>query len=242
MIFIICNTISLLQRVTIGSWQHILPIVFSVLFGVFIIRYSNRKLKDKQQESLFQILAIFVSATVAIFHIYLIRLGHYNLGTDLPLYLCSLLALLIPVFAFYRKYWMYEILLFWIIAGTAQGVITPDIPIGFPAFDYFRYWVVHLGLLIIIFYATVVFKMRPNFKSVFKSFFALQVYVLLMIAINFSLKANYFYLNQKPEATSLLDYFGEWPYYIVVGQLIIIPYFLLIYLPFYLVERKGKRI
>lgn len=129
MFFIICNAISLLQRVPIGSWQHILPIVFSVLFGVFIIRYSNKKLKDKQQESLFQILAIFVSATVAIFHIYLIRLGHYNLGTDLPLYLCSLLALLIPVFAFYRKYWIYEILLFWIIAGTSQGVITPDIPI-----------------------------------------------------------------------------------------------------------------
>lgn len=232
----------LLQRVIIGSWQHLFPIVFSILFGIFIIRYSNKKLKEKQQKSLLQILAIFVSATVVIYHIYLINLGNYNLATDLPLYLCSLLALLIPIFTFYRKYWMYEILLFWIIAGTSQGVITPDIPVGFPSFDYFRYWVVHLGLLIIIFYATVVFKMRPKFRSVFKSFFALQVYVLLMMAINFSLKANYFYLNQKPEAASLLDYFGEWPYYIVVGQLIIIPYFLLIYLPFYLTKRKLSSI
>ncbi|WP_290698864.1 hypothetical protein [Lacinutrix sp.] len=41
--------------------------------------------------------------------------------------------------------------MFWIIAGTSQAVITPDISIGFPSFDYFRYWIAHLGLLIIIF-------------------------------------------------------------------------------------------
>lgn len=136
---------------------------------------------------------------------------------------------------------MYEILLFWIIAGTLQGVLTPDISDGFPSFDYFRYWVVHLGLLIIIFYATIVLKMRPKLKSVFKSFLALQMYILIMIAINYALNSNYFYLNEKPESASLLDYFGEWPYYIVVSQIIVIPYFLLIYLPFYLVRIKKVK-
>ena len=135
---------------------------------------------------------------------------------------------------------MFEILVFWIIAGTIQGVITPDIAIGFPDFDYFRYWVVHLGLLLIIFYATVVFKMRPRFKSVFKSILALQVYVAMMVATNIILDANYFYLNEKPQSASLLDYFGEWPYYILVTQLILIPYFLIIYLPFYLVNKKSS--
>ena len=137
---------------------------------------------------------------------------------------------------------MFEILLFWIIAGTSQGVITPDIPVGFPVFDYFRYWVVHLGLLIVIFYAVFVFKMKPRFKSVFKSFFALQLYVVFMVAINYVLKANYFYLNQKPESASILDYLGEWPLYIIAVQIIIIPYFLLIYLPFYIIERRRKRV
>jgi hypothetical integral membrane protein (TIGR02206 family) len=152
------------------------------------------------------------------------------------------MGLLIPIFTHYRKFWMYEILLFWIIAGTSQGVITPDIELGFPSFDYFRYWVVHLGLLIIIFYATFVFNMRPKFKSVFKSFFAIQLYIIVMVVINFILKANYFYLNEKPQSASLLDYFGEWPLYLITTQLIIIPYFLLIYLPFYLFKRKRKSV
>ncbi len=135
---------------------------------------------------------------------------------------------------------MYEILVFWIIAGTSQGVITPDILEGFPSFDYFRYWTVHLGLLSIIFYATFVFNMRPKLKSVFKSFFALQIYLIVMMLINYVLNANYFYLNEKPKSASVLDLFGEWPYYIMVAQLFLIPYFLIIYLPFYLANRKAK--
>jgi len=135
---------------------------------------------------------------------------------------------------------MFEILVFWIIGGTLQAVITPDISVGFPSFDFFRYWTVHLGLLVIIFYAIFVFKMKPTFKSIFKSFLALQVYVVIMILINYLLKANYFYLNEKPKSASLLDYFGEWPYYIIVAQLIVLPLFFLIYLPFYFSGKKGR--
>jgi len=130
--------------------------------------------------------------------------------------------------------------LFWIIGGTLQAVLTPDIPLGFPNFDYFRYWVVHLGLLIVVFYATFVFDMQPKLKSVFKSFLALQIYVVIMVVINKILGANYFYLNEKPQSASLLDYFGDWPWYIIVVQIIIIPYFLLIYLPFYLIQKRKK--
>lgn len=179
-----------------------------------------------------------MSLTVIVFHLHKFIFETYDVRKDLPLYLCSLLGILIPVFTRYRKYWMYEILVFWIIAGTLQGIITPDIATGFPSFDYLRYWVVHLGLFIIIIYATYIFEMRPNFKSVFKSFFALQVYVLAMLVINFMLNANYFYLNQKPKSASLLDYFGEWPLYIIVVQLIVIPYFLIIYLPFYVFQKS----
>jgi hypothetical integral membrane protein (TIGR02206 family) len=172
--------------------------------------------------------------------LYAISLGNYKIETDLPLYLCSLMALLIPIFTYYRKFWMYEILLFWIIAGTTQGVITPDILEGFPTFDYFRYWTVHLGLLTIIFYATFVLNMRPKLKSVLKSFLVLQVYLIFMMIINFVLKANYFYLNEKPKSASILDFFGEWPFYIIAVQLLVIPCFLIVYLPFYLTERNLR--
>lgn len=229
-----------MDRVQIGSIEHILPIISAFLFGYFLIKLSKNSLNTNQKQKTIHAFAILVSLTVIAYHVYKIAINDYNFKTDLPLYLCSFIAIIIPIFTYYRKYWMYEILVFWIIAGTLQGVITPDIAEGFPSFDYFRYWTVHLGLLIIIFYITFVFKMRPNFKSVFKSFFVLQIYVVIIIFLNYLLEANYSYLNKKPESASVLDYLGEWPYYIISIQLIIIPLFLLIYLPFYLTRNKTK--
>lgn len=224
--------------VEIGSLQQFLPILTATVIGFLLLKYSKKVLNKKEQEKVLHVLAVFISLTVISFHIYKLSLGNYKPRTDLPLYLCSLLGLIIPVFTYYKKKWMYEILLFWIIAGTTQAIITPDIPTGFPSFEFFRYWIVHLGLIVIILYATIVLGFKPTLKSVFKSFLALQVYIILMVIVNYVLDANYFYLNQKPESATLLDHFGEWPLYIIVSQLILVPYFLLIYLPFHLIGKN----
>lgn len=227
-----------LQRVTIGSMQHVLPILLAILFSISLIRYSNRRFSLKQKEKILQLLGVFVSLTIILFHTHQISLGGYNVSADLPLFLCSFLALIIPIYTHNRKYWMYEILVFWIIAGTSQGVLTPDIAEGFPSLDYSRYWIAHLGLLIIIFYATFALRMRPKLKSVFKSFLALQVYMIILMGINYLLKSNYSYLNRKPDSASVLDFLPDWPYYILVVEVMLIPLFLLIYLPFYLTRNK----
>lgn len=218
-----------IERVSVGSLEHLAPIAIAIVLAFFLIRYAKNHLSQRQQVKVIHVIAILVSLTIASFHLFHIANGNYNFKTDLPLFLCSFMALMIPLFTHFRKYWMYEILVFWIIAGTLQGVITPDIPEGFPAFDYFRYWTAHLGLLIIIFYATFVFEMRPTLKSVVKSILALQVYIGLMMLLNYLLDANYSYLNYKPESASVLDYLGEWPWYLLQAQLLLIPYFLLIY-------------
>jgi len=236
--FIICNAIFLLSRVAIGSLQHVLPILIASIFCIIFIISAKRKYNISQQHNMIHMFACAMSLVVILFHAYKISLGNYNLSSDLPLNLCSLLALVSPVFTYYRAFWMYEILVFWIIGGTLQAVVTPDIASGFPSFDYFRYWVVHLGLLVVVFYATFVFRMRPKLKSVFKSFLVLQLYVLLMLLVNGLLNANYFYLNSKPQSASILDCFGDWPWYIIVVQLLVVPLFLMIYLPFYLTQKR----
>ena len=230
--------ISLFSLVEIGSLQHIIPIIITVILSIILIRFSNRKLNQKQQEQVFKALGFFVSYTVLVFHLHLIFKGNYNIATDLPLFLCSFMALFIFIFTNSRKYWLFEILLFWIIAGTSQAVVTPDIPFGFPSFDYFRYWIAHLGLLVIIFYAIFVLKMSPTWKSMFKSFLALQLYAIIIFGINYILNGNYFYLNKKPNSASALDYLGEWPIYLLTIEAILIPYFFIIYLPFFLTKKR----
>ncbi len=233
-----CSLLAL-ERVLIGSLEHILPIGIALCFGILFILVARYKMNSLQQKRALHIFGCLVSLTIIAYNLYIYSLGNYDISKDLPLFLCSFMALVVPFFTYSRNYLIYEILFFWVVAGTTQGIITPDIAEGFPVFDYFRYWVVHLGLLIIMFYATFVFRMRPTIKSVFRSIVALQIYTLVMYTINYFLGANYTYLNAKPEAASLLDYLGDWPYYIIVAQFIIIPYFLLIYLPFYITNKNG---
>lgn len=232
--------IKYIKPVEIGGFGHLMPIVVAIMFAVSIIRLAKYRSNTEKQNKIFHTIGVFVSLTVFVYHLYLVFQGGYDMSTDLPLYLCSFMAIFIFIFTYYRKYWMYEILLFWVLAGTSQAIITPDIDPGYPSFEFFRYWIVHLGLVIIVLYATFVFNMRPTLKSLLKSFLAIQVFFVFSLIINYALDANYSYLNRKPNAATVLDYLGDWPTYIFVVEALLIPYFLIIYLPFYISKRRNK--
>lgn len=218
------------------SEQHILISAIVITLGTILI-YWAKKQSEQIQILTGNIIASSISLTVIFGSILNIYKPDFNYQEDLPLHLCSFLALIIPVLSFTRKYIYYEILFFLILAGTLQSLITPS-EYNFLNFTFFRYWFVHSGLVIFMLYATFIYKMRPTLKSVFKSFIGMQVYMIIMFIINYMLGSNYFYTNRKPNATTLLDVFGEWPQYIFVVELIVIPFFLLIYLPFYLTRKK----
>lgn len=217
--------------------QHGLALAFFAILGYILIRKARNWPQKKQiQWGIF--MSFFLSLTLILWTSLKIYINGFDVKEDLPLHLCNIISLLLPFFAIYRKQWIYEILIFWILAGTSQAMITPDLVNGFPHYHYLKYWIVHAGLVIFILYATFVFGMRPTVKSIFKSFLALQGYFLLMLLINKLLGSNYFFISQKPAQGSLLDYFGDWPYYIFVAELVLFPYFFLIYLPFHLTRKK----
>ena len=220
--------------------HHWYALIFFILFGFFLISFSRMYASEKQQILIGKIFAVFLSLVVIAWTFIKYILDDFNVKTDLPFHLCNIIALSMPFYAFSRKKLIYEILLFWVFAGTFQALITPDVNNGFPHFTYFKYWFAHAGVVVFMLFATFVYKHRPTLKSVFKSFIALQIYVVFIFIVNQILDSNYFFINKKPDASTLLDLLGDWPYYILVAELIIIPFFLIIYLPFYLEKRLKK--
>ena len=216
--------------------QHVWLIIFCITFGAVLILWTKEQ-KETTQIRVGNIFAFSISLTVIIGTLLKGYQGNFNYQEDLPLHLCSFLALIIPILSISRKYLYYEIFLFLILGGTLQSLITPD-EYNYLNYPFFRYWFVHAGLVIFMFFATVIYKMRPTLKSVGKSFLGMQVYMILMFALNFFLGSNYFYTNRKPNAASALDLFGEWPQYVFVVEALVIPYFLLLYLPFYLTKKS----
>jgi hypothetical integral membrane protein (TIGR02206 family) len=219
------------------SMQHLLVLLFFICFGAILIIYTKKQ-KERTQTEIGNILAFSIFFTVLLGTVLNMFKDDFNYQEDLPLHLCSLLAILIPSLSLTKKFLYFEIYFFLILAGTFQSIITPD-EYNYLNFSFFRYWFVHAGLIIFMLFAVFIYKMRPTIRSVWKSFLAMQVYLLFTYVVNYFLGSNYFYTNRKPKAATLLDFFGEWPQYIFVVELLTIPFFLVIYAPFYFTRKKN---
>lgn len=218
------------------SIQHLLVILFFICFGAILILFTQKQNKSNQTK-IGNILAFSISFTVMLGTLLNISKDDFNYQEDLPFHLCSFLALIVPILSITRKFLYFEIFFFLILAGTLQSLITPD-EYNYLNFPFFRYWFVHAGLVIFMIFAVFIYKMRPTIRSVGKSFLGMQAYMLFMFVLNYFLGSNYFYTNRKPDVATLLDLFGDWPQYIFVVELFVVPYFLLIYLPFYFTRKK----
>ena len=217
--------------------QHLGVALFFICIGTALILWAQKQ-NEKTKTRTGNLFAFSIAITIIFGTFLKIYKGEFNYQEDLPLHLCSFLGLTVPLLSLTKKFVYYEVFFFLVLAGTLQSVITPD-EYNYLNFPFFRYWFVHAGLVIFMMYATFVYKMKPTLKSVGKSFLGMQVYMILMFVLNYFLGSNYFYTNRKPDAATLLDLFGDWPQYVFVVELIVIPYFLLIYLPFYLTRKKN---
>ena len=146
--------------------------------------------------------------------------------------MCRLVTFILPLMILGQKRRLFGVLYFWVLAGTTQAILTPDIEMGFPSYEYIRYWILHLLLVFLIIYSLIIFKFRPQKKDLWLAVLWAQVYLVCTLPINWWLDANYGYTMHKPSVGSIADYMGEWPWYILTGELIMLIFFLLLYLPF----------
>ena len=84
-------------------------------------------------------------------------------------------------------------------------------------------------MIIGIIYATFVYDIRPHKTSIYKSFLALLLFFLITIPVNLFLDANYFWICGKPPVGTVLDYFGPWPWYLIVATLLALIHFYFFY-------------
>ncbi len=226
--------------------DHLWGIVVSVLFIVIVPWISVKYLNKRAQKHLGMIIGYVVMLNYPAWVILESIAGSFDVSLHLPVHLCRLSNLLIPLVMIKRHFFTFEILFFWGLSGTLQGAITPDISAGFPHFHYFRFWVGHQGTILALIYAVVVFKMRPTPYSIWKSFIALNIFLILAVIVNLILDANYFWICGKPttptgeHVPSILDFMGPWPWYILASEFVALAHFLVAFVPFLFLSR-GRR-
>jgi hypothetical integral membrane protein (TIGR02206 family) len=163
------------------------------------------------------------------------REGWLTWQTLLPLHLCDAAMVLALFTLAWPRPAGAELLYFWAAAGSTLAMLTPDLPWGFPRWEF----VVFFGLhgLVLIAAAVLVFGigLRPRRGAPLRAFLATAALAAVAGTANALLDTNFMFLRTKPLAATPLDWMGPWPVYIGVGAAVAFVVFHLLALPF----RRG---
>jgi hypothetical integral membrane protein (TIGR02206 family) len=213
------------------------PVHLAALAAIVLVNLLLLRLRDPRAEigrHRFRYgLAIILIVNEAMWHIWNLAVGKWDVQTMLPLHLCSVFVFLSAIMLVKRNYRIYEFAYLIGIAGAIQPLFTPDLgAYGFPHFRYWQTFISHGGIVTAAIYMTVVEGYRPYWRSIGKVIVWTNVYMLFVGIVNALIGSNYLFIAHKPETASLLDALGPWPWYLLAIEAIGLVVFLLLYLPF----------
>ena len=162
--------------------------------------------------------------------------GAWALDYALPLQLCDV-ACLVAVAALWTEHPLAIALTwFWGLAGTANGLITPEVHAHFPDYIFIQYFVAHGGIVAAAFFLVVGLRHSPRRGDVLRAYGVTVGLLIFDAVVNLLTGGNYLYLRHTPSVHSLLDTFGPWPWYVLASAVLALLLFFLLDLPF----RRGR--
>jgi len=221
--------------------SHILTlsIIFTLsVFLPFYLKKKNLKVKNNFGYILSAIMIIDQLLKPFYLHFYF----DYPFIQVLPMHMCHLTTFSIAIFLIYRIRIFYDIAFFWAIAGGTMALITPDVKLTFPHPLFISFFWGHGALIIAVGFASIALKNRPTLNSVKNCILVSLVVMIFMYLINKILgpPANYWYLGARPDAVTIMDLLPSPPLHIpfLIGIGLIC--FVIIYLPFWIYDKKTK--
>lgn len=213
------------------SLEHI-GAILALLVSLFLIKRLSQP--NRLMEHLF---ALSLLVMEALYHVWMLRTGRWNLSYSLPLELCSISLILTILLLWTGNRRLYEFVFYVGIGGALQAILTPDLDMGFPHFRFFHFFYTHIGIIMTACYFTWIKGYTPTFKGIIKTMVALNILLPFIFIINIIFQGNYMFLIEKPVGGSLLDYLGPYPWYLLSLEVVAFLIFLILWLIF---RRRGE--
>ena len=232
------------QEFSLFTPAHFAPILL-MLAAIFLIRKNAGKLRSWKHETAIRY-AIAFALIIAEMGYYWRLVGIPELGANpvdhLPIAVCGWAAIFCSYMVIGKTQLLFDISYFWLLSGSLFALLTPT-PLtycGPTRFRYYQFWVEHTMGYVAIFYMIFVHGMRPNLRSMARSYVALLAMTGFAYWVNQMLPgANYLYMARPESAPSVLDILPpNFTLRFIVMLLIITLMFGLAYLPWY---RKDKK-
>ena len=151
---------------------------------------------------------------------------------SLPLHFCNL-ANLIGAAAVLGpwRFWK-SVLYFWAVTLCIWAFLTPVIGGGYATLEFWVFWGYHLFIPLTVVEVLVVQRFRPSFTDLRNAWILTFCYLVLLVILDYITGWTYGYVGPStPDAPTLLDVFGPYPWRLLWMSLIASGLYLLAWLP-----------
>jgi hypothetical integral membrane protein (TIGR02206 family) len=220
--------------IDINSYEGIRNILVTVLVFVSILIFGRNLNKSKNLLLLKTICTIAIIST-GYDHITDALNGNWRVAEDLPLHLCSFSNLIVCAILFVPlNNKVFEFLFYCGFLGGLISILTPQLNYydgGW--FMYLSYYSSHGIIMLVPLFMYFNLDYKLSKYSWLRTFGILNILMIVILPLNFIIGsgANYMYLYEAPNIKNPLV-FGDWPFYIINWEIIIIVLFYLTYLIF----------
>ena len=180
-----------------------------------------------------------LALTAVSYTVELIRQGTWSAGSSLPLALCNMAVLVTIAACWTRIPVLMELTWFWGMAGTLQGVLTPDLTVSFPHLVFFEYVVGHTTIVVAAMFLVVGMRNYPRAGAVPRVLAISAGYTAFVGFVDAVTGADYMFLRSPPDNWTILRLLGPWPWYIATAALVGVVLFTLLDMPFWAGRRRG---
>jgi hypothetical integral membrane protein (TIGR02206 family) len=178
-------------------------------------------------------LAVVIGATYVVEHASFVARGTWSLDFNLPLHLTDVVTIVAVLALWTAGPLLVELTWFWGLTASLQAVLTPDLGgADFPELLYWTFFITHSGAVVAAVLLVAGRGIAPRLGAVRRAFAATLAVAAAAATANLLTGGNYMWLREKPEAGSLLDLMGPWPWYILGAAVLTLFLFALLAAPF----------
>jgi hypothetical integral membrane protein (TIGR02206 family) len=221
--------------------DHLVVLALVVALAALMIwtaRRSGSARRVRRQEI---ILGVFLLAKYPVGLLIGWRFSLLDREALLPFHLCDLAAITGGVALLTRHPLCAELTYFWGLAGTLNGLLTPPLPDAFPHPAFFMFFWLHGGVVLAAAYLVGGAQLQPRRYAVWRMLGWSLLYAAFAAVINWLLGTNYGFLCGPPARASVINLLGPWPWYILSFIPLALALYTLLYAPFYLRMKFGRR-
>lgn len=228
---------------TIFSAQHLLSLAMVFCSWAILTLIFKDKQKNKKWRLLI-LLSLVLPLLECLQILWYKSINQFSWGYTLPLHLCSLMSVILPVMTVTRSRLLQEYAYAMGLAPAFMTLLTPDI-YYYPSFS-FIYVLSMLGHGIICFipiFLVIGMGFRPEIRNLPKVIGMLVGFALLIVPVNSLTGGNYFFLRY-PAPGSPMEYFETFagnPGYLVPTFFLGCVLWAILYAPFVILKAKEKR-